>query len=186
MSLFTSDRERRFWLWTLAVVVAIYSSLGLARTLSDELRNRELFGVFFLLGLLLMGATIVTLSVKTPPGVAEIGVALGVGGAYLLVLPRIALEAERTHLFEYGLVAVLMYEALKERAAHGGRPRRPALIAIVATSLVGLLDELIQALIPSRVFDPVDIQANVLAAVMAITASLALARAGRRKLGASG
>ena len=26
--LFSSDRERRLWVWTLAVVVAIYSTLG--------------------------------------------------------------------------------------------------------------------------------------------------------------
>ena len=40
MSLFTSDRERRLWLWTLAVVVAIYSTLGLAGTLAGALREQ--------------------------------------------------------------------------------------------------------------------------------------------------
>ena len=35
MDLFTSDRERRLWLWTLAVLVAIYSTLGLARALVE-------------------------------------------------------------------------------------------------------------------------------------------------------
>ena len=39
MSTFTSDRERRLWLWTLAVLVAIYSSLGLAGTLVGALRD---------------------------------------------------------------------------------------------------------------------------------------------------
>ena len=59
MSLFTSDRERRLWLWTLAVVVAIYSTLGLTRTLAGALRDSGLLGAAFALGMLLVGATIV-------------------------------------------------------------------------------------------------------------------------------
>lgn len=47
-SLFTSARERRLWAWTLALVQAIYSTLGLARTLADELRNRELTDNLFI------------------------------------------------------------------------------------------------------------------------------------------
>ena len=47
MPLFSSDRERRLWLWTLAVMVAIYSTLGPARTLADALRERNLLEVSF-------------------------------------------------------------------------------------------------------------------------------------------
>ena len=36
---FSSERERRLWAWTLAVVVAIYSTMGLARTLAGALRD---------------------------------------------------------------------------------------------------------------------------------------------------
>lgn len=56
----------------------------------------------------------------------------------------------------------------------------PALLAIVIAALVGVLDECIQAFLPNRVFDPLDILFNVLAAVMAVTASAALAWAQRR------
>ena len=42
MNLFTSDRERRLWLWTIAVLVAIYASLGFAETLVVTLRERNL------------------------------------------------------------------------------------------------------------------------------------------------
>ena len=34
---FTSDRERRLWSWVLAVIVAIYSTLGLAGTLAEHI-----------------------------------------------------------------------------------------------------------------------------------------------------
>lgn len=177
MSLFTSDRERRLWLWTLAVVVAIYSTLGLARTLAEELRNRDLFDSVFIFGFLLIGAAVLTLGLKTRPGGAEIGVALGVVAAYIMVFARMGIPEERTHLFEYSVVAVLIYEALKERASRGRPVPRPALLAIATAALVGAVDEGIQVLLPSRVFDPVDIGFNALAALMAVAASLALARA---------
>ena len=47
MALFSSARERRLWLWTLAVVMAIYSALGLARTLAGALREHGLLGASF-------------------------------------------------------------------------------------------------------------------------------------------
>ncbi len=78
MSLFTSDRERRLWLWTLAAVVAIYSTLGPARTLTDALRERNLLRVSFVVVVLLVVAVIVGHWVKKRPGWSEIGVALGV------------------------------------------------------------------------------------------------------------
>jgi VanZ family protein len=94
------------------------------------------------------------------------------------VLFRVTIP-ERSHLVEYGVVAVFIYEALTERASQGRRVPLPALLAVVATSLVGALDECIQAFLPSRVFDPIDILFNVLAGVMAVVASAALSWARR-------
>ena len=54
LSLFTSDRERRLWLWTLAVVVAIYSTLGLAGMLAGALRDRGLLAPAVLVSMLLV------------------------------------------------------------------------------------------------------------------------------------
>ncbi len=179
MSLFTSRREKRLWIWTLVVVATIYSTLGLARTLVGVLRDRDLLDGFFVLGLLLIGAAILTQGLKTRPGGAEICVALGVAAIYLLVFARIASAEERTHLIEYGVVAIFIYEALIERASQGRSVPVPALLAFLATVLVGLLDESIQAFLPNRVYDIRDVGFNVLAALMAIAASLALARARR-------
>jgi hypothetical protein len=68
MSLFTSDRERRLWLWALAVVVAIYSTLGPAETLVAFLRERNLLRVSFALVLLLVVVAIAGQWVKRRPG----------------------------------------------------------------------------------------------------------------------
>ena len=172
---FSSDRERRLWAWTLAVVVAIYSTLGLAATLAGTLREQGLIGAVFVLCFLLVLATIVTQGLKTRPGGVEICVALGVAAAYLMVFVRMTIPVtERTHLIEYGVVAVFIYEALTERASQGRSVPVPALLAVLATSLIGVLDECIQAILPSRFFDPRDILFNFLAGVMAIVASAAL------------
>ena len=81
-SLFSSERERRLWFWTLAVVAAIYSTLGLAATLEGKL--------------------------------------------------------------PHGLFALFVHEALAERAIQGRRVPVPALLAIVVSTLIGVLDESIQ------------------------------------------
>lgn len=173
MSLFASSRERHLWTWTLAVVAGIYSTLGLTPALAGVLRDRGLLTASFVLGMLLVAATAVTHGLRTRPGGAEIGVALGVAAVYFLVFVRMALPEERTHLIEYGVVAVFIHEALTERT--GGDRRLPmALLAALGTTLAGTLDESIQAFLPSRVFDPQDVLFNVLAGTMAITASMAL------------
>ena len=41
----SSDRERRLWLLAGATVLAIYSTLGVARTISDALRDRNMLRV---------------------------------------------------------------------------------------------------------------------------------------------
>ena len=171
---FTSRRERRLWGWALAVTIAISSTLALGGTLADVVTNRDLMAVLFSLGALLIGAVIIIFGTTRRPGVAEVGVMVGVAAAYLLVFVRMASEVERSHLIEYSAVAVFVHAALRERTDNGAPVPAPALVAIGLTSAVGISDELLQALIPSRVFDPVDIVFNVLAATMAVTALVVL------------
>ena len=180
-SVFASRRERRLWAWTLVVVVAIYSTLGLARTVAGILREEGLLVAAFASGMVLVGATVLVLGLRRRPGGTEIGIALGIAAAYYMVMLRMALPEERTHLIEYGVVAVFIHEALKERAGGGRRVPVPALIAVVGASVVGVIDECIQAFLPSRVFDPEDILFNVLAALMAVASSVALSWARHRR-----
>ena len=79
-------------------------------------------------------------------------------------------------------MAVFIYEALTERASQGRRVPIPALFAIGATSLVGVIDEFIQLFLPSRHFDWNDILFNFLASLMAVVAMVVLGW-GRRLAG---
>lgn len=158
---------------------AIYATLGLPSTLVSELFEEELFGATFFYGFLLIGVAILTQGLKVRPRGLEIGIALGIAAVFLMVFARLGIP-ERSHLFEYGVLAVFIYEALKERASQGRRVPRPALLAIGATALLGVLDECIQALLPNRVFDPIDILFNAFAGLMAVIAMVALGWARRR------
>ena len=180
-SLFTSDRERRLWFWALAVVVAIYSTLGLAGSLAEVLRARDLLSAAVFVLMVLTVAAIVASGLKRRPGRREFWVALGVVAVYAMAVLRMGgSPEERTHLFEYGIVAVLIYRALCERADNGRRVVAPALVALVLTVLLGWLDEGIQALLPNRDYAVEDAVTNAVAAVIGIAGSALVARANAR------
>ena len=179
--MFTSDRERRLWLWALAVVVTIYATLGLGGALAGALGQSGLDAVTFVLGSLLVLAAVVIYGVTMRPGGREFFVVVGVADIYVLLITRLTSPVERSHLIEYGVVAVLIYAALLERRSNGKRVPVPGLLAILTTAFIGLVDELIQLVLPNRVFDPVDIAFNTGAAVMAVAAGAAILWARRRR-----
>lgn len=174
MALFSSDHERRLWRWMLLVLLAILASLFLAESLAGTLASRGFAEALFAAGMLLVLAAVVTHGVTRRPRGVEVAVLLGVAAAYLLLFTRMSTAAERTHLLEYGVVAVLAHEALRERRHRGRRVPAPALIAIGATAAFGCLDESLQLFLPNRVFDPFDMLVNVLAATAAVTSSAAI------------
>ncbi len=171
--LFTSRRERRLWFCALAVVVAIYSTLGLAGSLAELLREHDLLPAAVLVLMLATVAAIVGSGLKRRPRGREVWVALGVTAVYAMAVVRMGgTMEERTHLFEYGIVAVLIYQALSERARNGRRVRAPAVLALVATVALGWIDEGLQALIPNRVYDNFDVVRNSVAAMIGIAGSV--------------
>ncbi len=175
MPTFTSAREKRLWLWALALVIAIYATLGLAGTLVDVLRDRGLLDASFGFGLLVVVAVIIGSGIRRKPGKREFWVAAGVVAVYGFVILRMGIgPEERTHLIEYSIVSVLVYQALLERRRNGRDVWHPALLAIVLASVAGVIDELIQAVLPNRVFDIRDIGFNLLAALMAVVGSAAV------------
>ena len=182
-SRFTSDRERRLWFCALAVVVAIYSTLGLAGSLAEVLREHHLLPAAFFFLMFLTVAAIVGSGLKTRPGRREIWVGLGVMAVYGMLVIRMGVSLEeRTHLFEYGIVSVLIYQALSERSENGRRVPVPAVLALVVTALLGWIDEGIQAVLPDRVYDNFDVFSNVIAALIGIGGSVVIGW-GRRWIG---
>ena len=182
-SWFSSARERRLWIWTGAAVAAIYSTIPLAGSLIRVMPDNNQAGFLFIVAMILIGATIILEGLKIRLSGAEIGIALGIVAVYLLAIARLGISvAERSHLIEYGVVAVFIHQALLERASQGRHVRLPALLAILVTTVIGVLDECLQFFMPNRVFDPIDMGQNFLAAFTAVLASVVLAWA-RQKVG---
>jgi len=174
-SRFTSRRERWLWLSASLVVAAIALTLVIGPVLAELVRYREVLDAGFVVGLLLVGATVVALALHARARGIELGIVLAGVAICTLVVTRAGLSAaERTHLIEYAILAALIHAALEERGANGRPVPHPAITAIVATTLVGVLDELVQAILPGRVFDPIDIAFNTAAAVTAVSLGVAL------------
>lgn len=173
-SFFSSKRERRLWTWVGVVVATIYSTLGLAPRLVGKV-DQDVLALAFLACLILVGVTILTQGLRVWPRGIEIGVVVGIATVYILLGVRMAIP-ERSHLIEYGVLAVLVYEAISERVSHGRRVPLPGVCALLITSLVGVVDECIQAVLPSRVFGWQDIVFNFLAALFAVVGMAILRR----------
>ncbi len=180
---FTSDRERRLWLWTAAVMAAIYSTLGIAQDIAVELRERNLLRISLAIAFAAIAVAVISTWVRRGPGPREAGVAIAVGFAYLWTLLRLQEDpnwAERTHLVEYGIVAAIIHLALKERKANERRPQHPAAWAFGASAALGWIDEGIQWLLPGRVYDWIDVGFNLIAVTVAVVGGLVLDWARRR------
>lgn len=180
----SSARERRLWLLALLVLAVIYATLGLASTLAGALAERELLDEAFILAFALIGLAIVLQGLAVGRHGLEWGVLVGVAAVWLMLFVRMGIP-ERTHLMEYGVVALLIQEALLERRSNGQAVPVPRVLAVLATSLAGLVDESIQWLLPVRVFDLRDVVVNVLAAIIAVLGSWAISAA-RAAAGPSG
>lgn len=178
---FASPRERHLWGWALAVLTAIYSTAWLAGRLAEILRGRGLLGAAFATAFVLVIAAVIGVALQRRPRANEMWVAIGVAAVYGMVIVRMAIDPiERTHLFEFGLLAVLIHEALLERRRHDPGIPVPAVLAVVITAALGWVDEGIQALLPSRMYDLRDVGLNALAGLLATVASGGLAWARRR------
>jgi len=77
MTFFSSQRERRLWIWTASLVGAIYLTLPLASLLAEFLYNQGIAAILFVAGMFFVALTILTQGLKTRPAGNEIGIWYG-------------------------------------------------------------------------------------------------------------
>lgn len=171
---FTSRAEKRLWTWALVVIGLIYTTLTPAQQAAAALRDNNLLGA--VTGAALLGIAVIfgVLWLGTRPGRAELAVGLGVVAVYVTTIVRLPVPEARSHLFEYGLLALLIHQALLHRRRVGRGVRFPALSAVAITAALGWMDEGIQAFLPTRVYDIADVAFNAFAASMAVAAHVAV------------
>lgn len=173
MALFHSAREKRLWIWAALVGIAIFGSLFIGRPLIEFFGNQDTQALIFVLGMLLVGATMLMHAVRTDAKGPELSLWLGITAVYVMLFLRLGL-AERSHLIEYSVMAVFVHKALLERVKHKSTSWPAAILAFLITFVIGALDEFIQFFLPHRVFDLLDILFNSFAIALAISARIAL------------
>ena len=179
-----SERERRWWIAALGLILLIYATLYFVRGPAEFLRARGLLRltVGALFGVAAVG--VVRQIWKRGAGPREGLVLLGFAGAFCGVVLLPDLPEERLHFLEYGLLGGFLFQACGERAARLGRGRPGAAwTAFVLAGLAGWGDEGIQALLPNRYYDLWDVLWNLLGSSIVIVALFVAAAARRRDSG---
>lgn len=166
-------RERLLWWLAWGYFFAILASAYFVRFAVDALRSRGWLTLSFWLATALVAAAGVWLTVRARPRLIEIAFAATVAATYGLAFVLMTRIEERIHLFQYGLLALLVEAALAARAP-GREPRRSGLRVYLAaaglTAVAGLIDELWQGILPNRMYDTRDVAFNAGAGVLALCA----------------
>lgn len=174
MEYFVSKKERRYWVCSFLVMAAILSTtLFIERPFQRLLVDQNVQFWIFLIGMFLTGTTILYYALSSKSNKYEVVIWVGMAAVVLMLFFRLG-APERSHIMEFGVLAIFIHLALKERNNHHKLSLHPALLAFILTVLVGVLDEGIQYFLPDRVFDTNDIIFNVIAAGGAIGGMLLL------------
>ncbi len=161
------ESELRSWTWVALGVVVIYATIPVARGLRevvDRSLGREIF-IYGCLLVLLVCAVFAWRNLRHR--------SLGRGAAVSLALVLIlfagtiyylrAIPEEALHVALYGVLGLLVYRALTHRV----RDYSIYALGALLTGIVGMIDEYIQWVVPSRYFDIDDIELNFFAGLLA-------------------
>lgn len=167
-----TQRPARIALATL--LLGIYSTLAVARRITNAIRDAGLLRASVATAFALAGLALVIFVVRNPAlrRPRTVGFLLGAAALYAAVIWPMESPEEKLHFIEYGAVGVLAFLSMPERLV---LPRRFG-AAAVFTVAAGWLDEGIQALLPSRYYDLRDVGFNALAGLMALSLFVVLRR----------
>ncbi len=168
--MFYSQREKRLWLVSLSIVLAIFLTLFIGSPLAKILENQNVQAGFFLLGMLLVGLALFLNGIM-PKSKADIGLLVGLAAIYVMFFLRLGL-AERSHLIEYSVLTIFVHKAFEERARFKSFKLHPLLVAFCVVFGISLIDEGLQYVFPLRVFDYYDIIFNFMIISFAIISIL--------------
>jgi hypothetical protein len=160
------------WLVLLAYVAIVYGSLPWTRDVLIALDQRELVGGMVTACYFAAAALVVyhvVFDVRLTDRVA-FGALVALGAAVGGLVLGLSIPEERLHFLQYGLMAMLARRAVAARL----RGWAQYLAAVALASAAGWGDELLQAILPTRVYDLRDVLINACAAVLAMVGYEAL------------
>ena len=169
--MFYSNREKWFWIGALAVLLGISATLIIDRPFRDLIKSQDVDAILFLYGMFMWGLAAFFHGIRRKTSVLEVWVVVGLMCVYFMVFFRMTLPTERSHLIEYGILALFVWEALRERQKFQKKLKWIGMWTILICTCVGVIDEVLQLFIPNRVFDFQDIFFDGMAASLAVGGS---------------
>ena len=155
---------RRAQLLTICYVGVVYATLPIMRPILNFLKGAlgEAFSPAVYVFLLFVALGIIVLFLREGRGWKSLLLLFGILGVTASILPSIKYPEERVHFLEYAVLGVLLYFALREKI----RGRRVLLSIPLVIFFVGLGDELIQGILPNRVYQFTDVVLNFFGGIL--------------------
>lgn len=161
------ESEPRSWAYVGLGVLVIYATIPLARGLRDAV-DASVGREFFLYPVLLLAAgfallAFINLRRRALPPDAFYALGLVVLALLALIYRLRDIPEEALHVAEYALLGLLVYRALVHRI----RDYSIYPVACLVVGMIGIVDEYIQWVVPSRYYDVGDILVNAGAGALA-------------------
>lgn len=162
-------------------LLGIYSTLSVARAVSNALRDAGVLRLSVAVAFALAGVAVIAVVLRNPElrRPRALLLLLGAAGLYAALVFPMESPEEKLHFIEYGGVGVLAFLSMPAAWSEARRFFSAALFTLGA----GWVDEGIQALLPNRHYDLRDVGFNALAGALALTVFVGL-RALQRKTSA--
>lgn len=164
----TEEKKARAWAWLLASLwlTLIYSTLHIARPISEFLRSHLPFEKLAVLSIILILLSISFFFWKSRVLNDKFSIALLllILACYATGLSLLRFPEEKLHFIQYGVLAFLIFRAL----AFDLKKLDCYLGSLLLTTCLGWLDEKIQDILPDRVYDELDVLLNFASALLAL------------------
>ena len=171
-----------YGLLVLLVLICIYGSIFIGKRYTSLLYKQETQAILFGSGLILISFASLFYAWSDRKRVWKLSAVLALLGVFIFFVFRWG-APERSHLMEYAALALFFHGYIKDKY-----PRLSAIKSLLLTLLfcavAGLVDELLQLLVPYRHFDWEDVVFNAMASCIGL-ASYIILRLLRRILGTS-
>ncbi len=171
--------RKKYWTWTLGWTSAVYVTLYPVRPVCEFLKKTVPFdlGVNIFLVACLSGIVILFFrkyKVTDFPGYVLLLIVLS---GYVYGLTTITYPEEKIHFVEYGILAYLVFRAL--RLDHGAWTAYAGAFAL--TAALGWADEGIQHLLPNRYYQTSDVALNAVSGLLGLILVYAFQRTGSQR-----
>ncbi|MBD3272069.1 MAG: hypothetical protein GF384_05980 [Elusimicrobia bacterium] len=159
--------KKQAWFHVIVFIGFIYATLGLVRPISTLLKQYHLMGPVVAVCLIILALVYARIIIKhkayrlTP--LLAIGLISALYGASLVLF--VVQPEERIHFVEYGIVAILLLRAFsfsinRRWIAFGA--------SLGMCTALGYIDELIQYVLPNRVYDLRDVGLNAFSGLLSL------------------